>query len=247
MRDRIWQVRNPYPKWTRAEGQWARIWLVAVVLIVAVGILSSFLKVYLVDPKVVGFRRFPEMEEVYPVALAAAQEDHADAILAIVEIVSYEGVAEETLEYETRFYFCSPTDDTWALEVGVVRRFKLLGRDAEIRRSREIPYSSVIFSGLVCDDHSIDEMAYEVEHTSEAMRLVLSEEQRENLEIMPRLMELARNEQGALVWTAVFKYSRVNCALSILLDTESGVLQSERVEFPEYWASESYWRARFVR
>jgi hypothetical protein len=180
MRDRRRQWIDPYPKWTPAESQWAHIWLVAVVLLVLVGILYGSINVYIVEQELVRFRRFPVVDEMYPVALTAAQEENLDARLAAVEIVSYEGTYEEALEYEVRFYFCSPTDQAWALEVGALRHFRLLREDVELRRMRNVSRSSTIFSGLACDDYSIEEMAYDIEYVSEGMRLALSEGRLEN-------------------------------------------------------------------
>jgi hypothetical protein len=225
---------SPYPKWTKAEGQWARLWLIAVVLFVIVGILYSFIRAAIADPETIRFRYFSAVEAMYPTALATALEEKADARLVSAQVVSYQPMHEEALEYETRFYFCSPTDFAWALRLKTTRRSKLWG-GVKLTRLGDVPNSETLPYALSCDFYSIEESSYNTESVVEQMRSALSESQLEGLETKPRWMRLARDEQGSLQWAAVFKYNGEDYALRIVLDTESGAVELvEELVFPEH-------------
>jgi hypothetical protein len=210
------------------------------VLFGIIGIVYAFTRAAIVDPETVRFHHFPEVQTMYPVALTAALEERPDARSIIIEVVSHERLYEEALEYETRFYFCSPTDDTWLLGLGAVRHFNPLGGDIKLTRLN-VSDSEYLFYTSSCDRYSIGGLNYGIESVVDSMRSSLPEGELAGLEIKPRWMKLTRNQQGILQWEAVFKYAWADYALRIVFDAEKGTLESvEGTEFLEYESHEFY-------
>lgn len=231
---------NPYPKWTKAEGQWSRLWLVVLLVFVVVSLLYTFGRAALVDPEMARFRHFPDVEAIMPLAVAAAVDEKPDARLASIHITSREPMYEETLEYRAEFYFCSPTDFTWALQLGAVRRFRLLGRNVDLVRLTDSPDSKIpthmVFS---CERYSLDSLNDDASSVAETMWSALSEDERTGLEKRPRWMKLARDERGALRWHAIFKCWHSDYGRQILFDAERRTIESvgsvERLVFSDTW------------
>ena len=158
--------------------------------------------------------RFPGLGEIYPLALEIAKANNPDAQVAMI-VVQAEGlytldeIYDEELNYTTDFYFCSPKDKNWSVQVDIVKTDNKFFKRNKITRARVASDFMLQFFLPDCDAQIIDEVPESFKPIIELIWEGSVREKTGKLEYVPRILWLQSHQNIGEYWGAIFEYKKL--------------------------------------
>jgi|GEM_PF-6962121 len=221
---------NPYPRWVKTHTKTARDWVIIAAILITLGLIYAYVRVLILGPYSGNFRHFPEMNAVYPVALETAKEANPKAQLAMIEIMGrrnydFQERFDPALDYKTEFYFCSPEEDGWGLQVEVRKVKRGIFRTGYDIRTRGPSNQFKEYLSANCIEHLIHEVPENTKKIVEYIRENIPYGTLSLIEPVPHVLWMKSERDIGNYWGALFKYRHADLAYGILLDSSGNVLK----------------------
>jgi len=215
------QWSNPFPDYVKVHSQTARILLLSISAFVVIGLLYAYVRFVVLDIRIDKYANYPDLVKIYPAALEIAQEENSSARLVMVGVYGFDEEYEERLDYISRFYFCSPTDD-WTLMFDVERKFRLFKENIETGKMKQISRTKQDLISPNCQEQIIDEQVINIDQIVEILKSKIPENSLKILEEKPRLLWVSKDDDSHLIWEAIFKFNYADHALRIVYNATTG-------------------------
>jgi hypothetical protein len=219
---------NPYPKSVKTHRVTARIVFFLIAAWLIIGLSYTFVRFIILDIRIDKFAYFPDLESLYKPTLKIAQKKNPTAKLAMVWVYVFDDVDDERLNYTTRFYFCSPEDDSWTLSFEVERKLRLFRKNFEIKNMRALSTYQKGHLSPNCQSQIIDADQIDVDLIVETLRSKVSENSLEILEEMPRILWVGKDEKTHLLWEGTFRFYDEDYGIHISYDASDNEIKEIR-------------------